>query len=38
MKPHLARLSLARNIATVTLLVGKKGARFDAEHLKEQAA
>jgi len=38
MKPHLARLTLARQIATITLLVWKKGVRFDAEHLKQQAA
>jgi hypothetical protein len=37
-KPHLARLALARKIAATTLLVGKKGARFDAEHLKPPAA
>lgn len=37
-KPYLARLTLARKIAAITLLVWKKGARFDAEHLKQQAA
>ena len=37
-KPHLARLTLARKIAATTLLVWKKGVRFDAEHLKQQAA
>jgi transposase len=37
-KPHLARLTLARKIAAITLLVWKKGVRFDAEHLKQQAA
>src|SRR5215468_5916616 len=37
-KPHLARLTLARKIAAITLLVWKKGERFDAEHLKQQAA
>ena len=37
MKPHLARLTLARKIAAITLLVWKKGVRFDAEHLKQQA-
>jgi len=36
--PHLARLTLARKIAAITLLVWKKGERFDAEHLKQQAA
>ena len=38
MKASMARLSLARKIAAVTLLVWKKGVRFDAEHLKQQAA
>jgi len=38
MKPHMARLTLARKIAAITLIVWKKGARFDAEHLKQQAA
>src|SRR5262249_16814297 len=36
MKPHLARLTLARKIAGITLLVWKKGVRFDAEHLKPE--
>lgn len=38
MKPHLARLTLARKTAAVTLLVWKRGVRFDAEYLKTQAA
>ena len=38
MKPSMARLTLARKIAAVTLIIWKKGARFDAEHLKLQAA
>jgi transposase len=38
MKPSMARLTLARKIAAITLLVWKKGVRFDAEHLKQQAA
>ncbi len=38
MKPSMARLTLARKIATITLMVWKKGAHFDAEHLKPQAA
>jgi transposase len=38
MKPHLARLTLARKIAAISLLVWKKGVRFDAEYLKQQAA
>jgi hypothetical protein len=37
-KPSLARLTLARKIASITLLVCKNGVRFDAEHLKPQAA
>jgi len=38
MKPHMARLTLARKIAAITLLVWKKGVCFDPEHLKQQAA
>ncbi len=38
MKPAMARLTLARKIAAITLLVWKKGVHFDAEHLKQQAA
>jgi transposase len=38
MKPSMARLTLARKIAAITLLVWKKGVRFDAERLKQQAA
>ncbi len=38
MKASMARLTLARKIAAITLLVWKKGVRFDAEHLKQQAA
>ena len=38
MKPHLARLTLARKIAAITLLVWKKGVCFDAKHLTQQAA
>jgi transposase len=37
-KPSLARLTLARKIAAITLLVWKKGVRFDADYLKQQAA
>src|ERR1700680_4247091 len=37
-KPPMARLTLARKIAAITLLVWKKGVRFDAEYLKQQAA
>jgi len=38
MKPALARLTGARKMATIPWIVWKKGARFDAEHLKQQAA
>ena len=38
MKPTMARLTLARKIAAITLIVWKKGVCFDAEHLKQQAA
>ena len=38
MKPTMARLTLARKIAAVTLIVWKKGVGFDAEYLKQQAA
>ena len=37
-KPEMARLTLARKIAAITLLVWKKGVRFDAKHLKLQTA
>jgi hypothetical protein len=30
----MACLTLARKIAAITLIVGKKGVRFDAQHLK----
>ena len=38
MKPELARLTLARKIATLTLTLWKKGERFNVQHLKSQAA
>jgi transposase len=38
MRPAMARLTLARKIATITWIVWKKGVRFDAEQLKSQAA
>jgi len=38
MKPTMVRLTLARKIAAITLIGWKKGVRFDAEHLKQQAA
>ena len=37
-KPTMARLTLARKIAAITLTLWKKGASFDAEKLKSQAA
>jgi transposase len=38
MKPELARLTLARKIAAISLTLWKKGERFNVEHLKPQAA
>jgi len=38
MRPEMARLTLARKIAAITLHVWKKGEAFDAEYLKSQAA
>lgn len=38
MDPALARLTVARKLATVLLILWKKGERFNAEHLKPQAA
>ena len=38
MRPELARLTLARKIATIVLIVWKKGVSFDAQHLKPQTA
>ena len=38
MKPTMARLTLARKIAAITLIVWKKGVNFEAEYLKQQAA
>jgi transposase len=38
MKPHLARLTLARKMAAVVLKIWKKGERFDPEQLKQQSA
>ena len=37
-QPEMARLTLARKIAAITLHIWKKGARFDAQYLKPQAA
>jgi transposase len=38
MKPELARVTLARKIAAITLTLWKKGERFDTEYVKPQAA
>ena len=37
-RPEMARLTLARKIAAIALHLWKKGERFDAQHLKLQAA
>jgi hypothetical protein len=37
-RPEMARLTLARKIATVVFIVWKKGVCFDAQHLKPQTA
>jgi hypothetical protein len=37
-RPGMARLTLARKIAAITVLIWKKGVCFDAEHLKPQTA
>jgi transposase len=36
MRPEMARLTLARKIATIVLIVWKKGVCFEANHLKPQ--
>ena len=38
MRPTMARLALARKIATITLTMRKKGVSFDPKHLHRQAA
>jgi transcription antitermination factor NusA-like protein len=38
MRPKVARLTLVRKIAPITLIVRNKGVRFDAQHLKPQTA
>jgi len=38
MRPTMARLTLARKIATITLTIWKKGVDFDAQQLNRQAA
>jgi transposase len=37
-RPEMARLTVARKIAAITLAIWKKGVSFDAEHLKQQTA
>jgi len=37
-RPEMARLTLARKIAAITLMVWKKGVHFDADYLKPQTA
>lgn len=37
-RPEMARLTLARKIATIVLIVWKRGVCFDANHLKPQTA
>ena len=38
MRPEMAPLTLARKIATIVLIVWKRGVRFDAQYLKSQTA
>jgi transposase len=38
MNPEIARVTVARKLATIVLQLWKKGERFNAEHLKPQAA
>ena len=38
MKPEMARLTLARKIATIVLILWKKGVSFDPQYLKPQTA
>ena len=38
LRPEMARLTLARKIATIALIVWKRGVSFDAQHLKPQTA
>ena len=37
-RPTMARLTLARKIATITLTIWKKGVSFDPQNLHRQAA
>jgi transposase len=38
MRPEMARLTLARKMATIVLIVWKRGVSFDAKYLKPQTA
>jgi transposase len=38
MRPEMARLTLARKIAAIILIVWKKGVCFDAQYLNPQTA
>jgi len=38
LRPEMARLTLARKIATIVLIVWKRGVCFEAQHLKPQTA
>ncbi|HVG90576.1 MAG TPA: hypothetical protein VNB54_03710, partial [Alphaproteobacteria bacterium] len=38
MRPSMARLTLARKIAAITLTIWKKGVSFDPKQLQRQAA
>jgi len=38
MRPTMARLTLARKMAAITLTIWKKGVEFDAKQLNQQAA
>jgi transposase len=38
LSPEMARLTLTRKLAALTLTLWKKGARYDPEHVKPQAA
>jgi hypothetical protein len=37
-RPEMARLTLARKMVAIVLIVWKRGVRFDAQHLKPQTA
>lgn len=38
MRPEMARLTLARKLAAITLKIWKEGGTFNAEYIKPQAA